>query len=226
MLKIYSIDETATYKNVFKGVFDLPFESDTTYINIKYYYGIDAFASSWYAYYFNDTEEDLISQYYNYLTNDFKSDIQKKSAKDIINTYGTHVLMSIETGVRQDYYFRASSDNELERRMVYNSAKYFYSTPGILMSPAPEEYMDKENIYTEYIGGIHTYPNAWMADITNYDNKLKVDLKVETPEKKDIVLINFLNNREERAIIPIYEFIEDSNKRELIKQAYINYLNF
>lgn len=212
-------DNLSQYKNVLKGMFELPFENDTTFSDAQYYYSVDAFVSSWYLYEFYTSDA---SELYNYLTKEFKADLLVKSAKEIINKYGTHVLMSIETGVRQDYYFRATSDQEMEKRMVYNSARYFSSTPGIWMEPAPKEYVDKENIYTEFIGGVHTYPNAWMFDITNYNEGVKLYIERKDAEKSNIVLVNF--GSQLRSIIPIYEFIEDPIKRKAIEEEYISYL--
>lgn len=213
-------DGLSKYKNVLKGMFELPFENDTTFKSSSYYYAVDAFASRWYSYEFYTHD---VAELYNYLTKEFKSDLITKSGEEIINLYGTHVLMCIETGVRQDFYYRTTSEQELQKRMVYNSGKYLESTPGIWMSPEPGEYMDKENLYTEFIGGVHTYPNAWMFDITNYTGSLKLNFERQDLEKSDIVLVNFGSRAQ--AITPIYEFIEDPLKREEVYKAYINYLN-
>lgn len=226
-LKLKTEDTQTDYRNAFKGIFKTPFENDTTYTDLKYYYAIDAFVSSWYEHHFLLFSEKDLLPLRNYLTDEFKADLESKSAKEIIKLYGTHVMVDIEVGWRQDFYYRTSSKDDLQRRMVYASGQFLKSTPGIFVSPDSTKYYEKENIYSEYVSGVSpvSEPNAWMFDITNYDKKLKFETRENKIENKTLVLVNWGDRSRVGPIVPIYEFISDANKREALKQAYIEYLS-
>lgn len=219
------------YKNAFRDMFDISFENDTSFIDIKYYYAMDSFVSSWYEHYFMIAQDEDLLLLQDYLTDEFKADIKSKSARDIIQLYGTHVMVDIEVGWRQDYYYRSSSDNNLQRRMVYASAKFFKTTPGIWMEPASNVIQAKENIYTEYVSGVDPInePSAWMFDITNYNEKSDFEVRKHTIDKENVVLVNWGKNNARSSkfgpIIPIYEFVSDNTKKQALKDACQEYLN-
>lgn len=226
-MKIKVDDILVESKNAFKGIFDTPFENDIAFTDINYYYALDAYASGWYEHHFNLFFDDDLLLLRDYLTDEFKSDLESKPANEIIKLYGTHVMVDIEVGWRQDYYYRSSSNEELQKRMVYTSARLLKSSPGIWMSPGPGIYYEKENLYTEYVSGIDPVgePNAWMFDVTNYNEKLLFETRNHTIGQEDLVLINWGTRSHLGPIIPIYEFILDATKREALLQAYKEYLN-
>lgn len=226
-LKIKTDNISKEYKNAFRGIFDIPFENDTTFVELNYYYAINAFVSSWHEHYFQLFNNKDLLLLRERLTDEFKSDLESKSVNEIINLYGTHVMVDIEVGWRQDYYFRSSSDEELDKRMIYASAKFLSSTPEIWMEPKPETYYDKENLYSEYVSGVDPVnePVAWLFDITNYSDKLKFENREHAIEKKNLVLVNWGRRSGFGPIIPIYEFVADITKREALLQACQEYLN-
>lgn len=225
--KIITGNSTAGYKNIFKAMFETPFENDTTYTDLRYYYAMDAFVSSWYEHYFDLRSYQDLAILFNYLTDEFKSDLNSKSADEIIKLYGTHVLMDIVVGWRQDFYYRSTSNSYLQERMVSASGRFLNSTPGIWMKPIPEDFKEKENLYTEYVSGVNPIesPNAWMFDITNYDDKVKFDLRENTIARESTVLVDFGQRSMKGAVIPIYEFVTDASKKEALSKAYQTYLN-
>ncbi|GEM_PF-987786 len=226
-MKIKASDIGTEYKNAFRGIFDTPFEDDTAFTHLTYHYAIDAFASSWYEHYFLFFREKDILLLQKYLTEEFKSDLATKSAQEIIELYGTHVMVDIEVGWRQDYYYRAGSEDDLQRRMVYASGKFLGSSPGLWMSPGPDTYYDKENLYTQYVSGVDPVnkPNAWMFDITNYSEELKFEGREHAIENESLVLINWGSRSRYGPLIPVYEFVSDTAPREALLQAYREYLS-
>lgn len=227
-MKIESNDYAKEYKNAFRGVLDTPFENDKTFTDIEYYYAINAFTSSLYEYFFDlsDSETHLLS-IKRYLTDEFKSDLETKSAKELISLYGTHVLVDIEIGMRQDYYYRTTLNEYLKRNMIRASDKYLHSTPGIFQSPFEGPINQKENIYTEYVNGFDEVgeANAWMIDITNYTENMKVRLPVYASAENNPILVNWGTDSGSSPIIPIYEFVSDGAKKEALIQAYKEYLS-
>lgn len=228
-LEISSDNPSKEYKNAFKELFDTPFENDNTFTDVEYYYAINSFVSSWYGYYFSLYYEESLSLLSDYLTDEFRSDLNIKSAKEIINLYGTHVMVSIEVGCRQDFNYRSSSMYSLDRNMIRASSKYLQSTPGVWQSPTPDPTNEKENIYTEYVNGIDLKgeTNAWMIDITNYSEDIKAEYKNYTIDDKSTVLVNWGTSSWSGSspIIPIYEFVSDTAKKEALKEAYKEYLS-
>lgn len=225
--KIVIGNSSTEHNNIFKAMFEMPFENDTTYSDLKYYYAMDAFVSSWYEHYFDLRSYEDLSILTNYLTDEFKSDLNSKSADEIIKLYGTHVLMDIIAGWRQDFYYRSTSNSQLQEKMVSASGRFLSSTPGILMEPLPQDPEEKENLYSEYISGVNPTekPNAWMFDITNYEDKVKFDLRKNAIERESTVLVDFGKRSLKGAVIPIYEFVADAAKKEALTKAYQAYLN-
>lgn len=231
MLNLDTRNISVEYKNAFKGIFDTPFENDTVFVDHEYYYAIDRFASTWYEHYFNLFGNEDFLTLLDYLTDDFKSDLVSKSAKEIIALYGTHVMVDVEVGWRQDYYYRNTSNDDLQKRMVYASSQFLGSTPGIWMSPGPNTSNDKENLYSEYVSGVDgvNEPVAWMFDLTNYEQGLHFESREHAIQNESLVLIGWgkrsnFSSTGFGPIIPIYEFVSDVSKREALQKAYKEYL--
>lgn len=219
------LDDNKKYKNAFRKMFEDPFEDDITHVDVEYHYAIDAFASEWYRVWLY---EDDLKKIKPFLSSEFKNDIQNMSASKIVEKYGTHVISSFSYGRKTQFIYRASSDYQLKERMVYASAKYFGCTPGIWMEPGPANYPDKENIYLEIIGGNSQFPNAWMIDMTN-DGKTPLDYKLSSDaDDSNIVLVNFQRADEwpfRKPLDPIYEFVDDAEKRLALEKAVEDYLS-
>lgn len=226
-IQINTTDVSSEYKNAFKGVFDTPFENDTTFMGLQYYFAIDAFVSCWYEYYFVLFRDNDLLLLRDYLTDEFKADLESKPADEIIKLYGTHVMVDVEVGWRQDYYYRSSSDEDLQKRMVNASSNFLNSSSVIWTSPGTDAYYQKENLYAEYVSGVDPVnePVAWMFDITNYSEKQKFEVREHAIEAESTVLVNWGKRSKFGSIIPIYEFISDVSKREALQQAYQTYLS-
>lgn len=224
MLENIGIPETEAekFKNALSAMFDHSFKHDKTFPDETYYYAYTAWIGGWNRYYiYLQSPNDLIP----YLTERFIADLENLPASGIIKKYGTHILVSFYTGFRNDFLFRATTDQDLEKRLVKAGIKYLSDTPGILTSDPPEYNLDKENIYYELVAGQPPYPNAYMIDITNYDddNGLKPNIIREEATEENIALINFGNSTLNQ-LIPIYEVIEDAQIKEEVKKEYTKYL--
>ena len=64
-----------------------------------------------------------------------------------------------------------------------------------------------------------------MFDITNYEDKVKFDLRKNAIERESTVLVDFGKRSLKGAVIPIYEFVADAAKKEALTKAYQAYLN-
>ena len=213
----FSKDESVSYKNLFKATFEGTFAYDTSFPNLDYHYlGGSSIATSYLAR-FIYRENDVAK----YLTEQFKSDIEVLSPDEIIKKYGTHLLREVYVGHRIDYLYRANTSDysTLNSWSGYNAYCYFkIPNSGLTIYKPDSTNPQKENLYIEALYATLPNPNVWMLDITNYQGEpINFDSKMTD---ESMTLINF----SDKALIPIYELIEDVNKKEELRLAYEKYL--
>lgn len=215
----FSETESTTYKNLFRATFDGIFSGDTSFPNIDYYYvgGSSNFTAYLGRFIYN---QKTVSQY---LTDEFKFDVETLSADKVIEKYGTHLLREVYLGRRIDYVYRAnSSDMNILLSWANYNEYYYFKIPnsGVIISTPEVSNPDKENLYIQVVDDINPNPNTWMFDITNYQAEPITFNGWNNVTNENVTLINF----SDKALIPIYEIIEDSTKKEEIRQAYEKYL--
>lgn len=213
----FTEDEIVKYKNLFKEVFVSPFKNDTSFIDLPYFYAGTSQLHTWYrAYMMNDYLGD-------YLTDEFKADLQTKSADDIIKLYGTHILKGVSIGERIDYLYRTTVSFNLNKLLLRNSHYYFSVGPLSFTDEPEKKLQEKENIYFEVIGGGVSNPNSWMVDVTNYSGERIVYDGWNKLTDSNLTLIGFdgINSKQ----LPIYEVVSDSVKKEELRKAYERYLS-
>lgn len=215
-----SEEELSKHKNIFRETFESPFESDTTFRSINYKYeGISqvvVYAS------FGIFEMDLEKFRAKYLTSEFKKDLETKTAAEIITLYGTHVLKKINVGQRMDYFYRHNHESDGRHWLIPTIRKYFLPAPSVWTETPQEEAPLKQNLSIELIRANRLIAtNSWMIDITNYTGKKIVSLEWNNILEKDHTLVNFSRND---GVVPIYEFVKDTAKKEALIKAYNAYL--
>jgi len=221
----FNENEISKYKNLFKGNFISAFEKDTSFPDLSYnYLGITQVNTNCrLSFHYTDYLRELVLS--KYLTDEFKADLEIKTAEEIIKQYGTHILKDIGIGERIDYLYRYAADenNNSYNCFIYNNNQYFSLSPLVMCKKPEGDPPLKENLYIEVVDGRRHNPNAWMVDITNFKGeRIIFDGWNNIITNDNLTLVNF---RTTDCLIPIYEFIEDPAKKEAFIQAYEKYLS-
>ncbi|PXV63050.1 MAC/Perforin domain-containing protein [Dysgonomonas alginatilytica] len=220
----FSSAEISKYKNLFKEKFDSPFKNDSSFPNLSYYYmGTSQVNVVYHLYFFFSSYRKERFQT-KYLTDGFKADLETKSAEEIIKIYGTHILSSIKVGERMDYLYRYAPDENSNSYswFLYNTHKYFSQGPSAWGSAPENDPPLKENLYIEVVDGTRPNPNTWMVDITNYQGERIIFNGWNTITDDNLTLVAFRNRD---CLIPIYELVKDTVKKEALIKAYEKYLS-
>ncbi|MBD8389027.1 MAC/perforin domain-containing protein [Dysgonomonas sp. BGC7] len=215
----FSKDESVKYKNLFKATFETAFINDISFPELDYSYSGYSSTAAIYLARFLYRQQTATK----YLTEEFKADLQKLSPDEIIKKYGTHLLREVYVGQRIDYLYRANSSDLriLNSWSGYNAYYYFrIPTSGLTVYKPDVASPQKENLYIEAVDGTSSKPNAWMIDITNYQSEPIVFEGWGNITDETMVLVNF----SDEALIPIYDLVEDTTKKEELRQAYEKYL--
>ena len=219
----FSDDEISQYKNLFKEKFVSPFADDTSFPDLSYQYlGISQMLVQYHMYFFYMSY--LEKRIYEYMTDEFKNDLESKSAEEIIQIYGTHILTAIKIGERIDYLYRYAGDENSNSYswFLYNMHRYFSQGPSTWGSPPEGNSPLKENLYIEVVDGTRPDPNAWMVDITNYTGERILFEGWNNITDANLTLVDFRSNN---GLEPIYNFVYDPVKKEELRKAYVKYLS-
>lgn len=216
--------EIGKYTNLFKAKFDSPFKNDSSFPQLSYsYYGTSQVNVVYHLYflYMSSMQEKFQTKY---LTDEFKADLESKSAEEIIRKYGTHILRGVLIGERMDYLYRYAEDKKSNSYnwFVYNIYRYFSHGTTTLGNTPEEDAPLKENLYIEAVDGTLPNPNTWMVDITNFQGERIIFNGWNTITDANLTLVNFRNKD---GLIPIYEFVKDPAKKAALVKAYEKYLS-
>lgn len=151
------------------------------------------------------------------LTSKFVDDVEKCSADQLVETYGTHVLTDVGIGGRIHTLYRslviASSKTPIVRAGLNSSMNKNGLFPGGMSSAETDENISKNiggKLEVEYHGGapmvLPIFPN--IVDVNKWQQTVNDDNAV-------LVKINW------EETIPIYELISDPVKKEQVKDAIV-----
>jgi len=177
-----------------------------------------------YGYYSNYMIWKRYSIYYdqevnNYLTTDFKKDVTLLNAKELVYKYGTHVLTRIKIGSKFDVVYQAAAPVEsLNREAIsmeglrYALKRTFGLMSGYLDDPNLRNLNSNSSaqIYYSAVGG-----NFNELKTETINNRLVLNLnkwKASVTEDKAKFIGPLSNGLE-----PLYKFIDDATKKELVK---------
>lgn len=219
----FSDSEISKYKNLFMEKFASPFKDDTSFPDLSYeYLGISQVFVQYHLYflYMSHMEKKI----HPYFTEEFKNDLETKSADEIIQTYGTHILKAILIGERMDYLYRYADDKNSNSYnwFMYNMHKYFSQGPYVWGNEPEKGSPLKENLYIEVVDGTRPNPNVWMVDITNFKGERIMFDGWENMTDANLTLVDFRSND---GLEPIYNLVSDPDKKEALKKAYEKYLS-
>lgn len=165
-----------------------------------------------------------------YLCHTFLEDLDNYSPEQFIKSYGTHVLCDISIGGRLNMIYRSIIYEEISNTVKTRIIKSGFNAtiPKILKHNAS---IDSEITITES----DTKKNQnWSLFIQSFGGKAinttyKADSSIPTIDlgtwqnsitENNAALVDIAWDK----AIPIYEFINDPNKKELIKQAMVAYI--
>lgn len=220
----FTVQEIGQYKNLFSGTFNGAFENDNFFEDLSYNFlgTSEILASSLIAFDYPQHRKEWFLT--NYLTDEFKEDIDTKSAEEIIELYGTHLLMHIKVGQRIDYLYRYAEDknSNSDSWFFYNIPQYFTGL-GLLGGSRPKTDSPlKENMYVEVVDGAEPSPNVWMLDITNYEKERVQFNDWDELTEEHLTLVDFWMR--DKPLTPIYDFVADEKKKKALMTAYQKYL--
>ncbi len=219
----FDTSEINRYKNLFKETFTSPFKNDTSFPDLPYkYIGLSQVHVKYHLYFmYMSHMQKLIG---NYFTDEFKSDLENKSAEEIIRTYGTHLLTAIKIGEKMDYLYRYTEDKNQNSYswFLHNIPRYFSHGPTTWGSEPESAAPLKENLYIEVVDGTRPNPNTWMIDITNFKGERIIFDGWNNISDANLTLVNFRGNN---SLVPIYDLISDPVKKEELIKAYEKYLS-
>jgi len=171
----------------------------------------------------------------NYLTPSFVQALNTKSADEIIQMYGTHVLTDFTIGGRYNFMFRSmantSMTNTAKREAVKEGANYSFMKMGILPDPAyvlggaTQEMINRYNNDNKYKG---LYIVSYGGDGENSF----YNLETESPPTLNTLSWEQSVNKNNAALteinwdkaIPIWEFASNPTQSEALKAAAINHV--
>ncbi|NML23877.1 hypothetical protein HHL16_23555 [Pseudoflavitalea sp. G-6-1-2] len=155
----------------------------------------------------------------NYLSTEFKNDIQLLSSADLVKKYGTHILNGISLGAKVHGVYQAISDAKNRKRSAEAGAEVaFRSVLGYTWGFGPvvlaSEYksLSAAKLVYEVVGG------DLSAIKENKTNPVSVNITdwLKTVKREEAMFVDINRN----GLIPIYELISDENKKLSIK-AYV-----
>ncbi|MDR6489460.1 hypothetical protein J2799_003999 [Chryseobacterium vietnamense] len=170
---------------------------------------------------FNATADMLAD----YITPEFAQDLQVKSPQQIVQDYGTHVMVDIYTGAKMDILFQSETRNESRDRAArigikLGMAKIFDVDVqnDVNTSESAMNYSKKLSYRTRggdpskgLIGELNLDQNTPKINIANWQNS-------STPNNS--VLVDFGNN----GLVFIFDLVKDPAKKAELKSYVIQYL--
>lgn len=214
------VEATVSYA-VFKATISYSFNS-TDVFNSKYIYGSYNFMIKHKRVRLNATTDNLT----NYLTPGFTSALQSMTAAQLVNTYGTHVLVDLYTGARMEMIYQSETTNESRETAARAGIKASVSSVfGLDVSNEVDVNNAKQNFSKKLSyrtrGGD---PSKGLVGEINLDqNNPKINITAwqssSTPD--NAVLVDIAP----KGLTPLYELITDVNKRTEVENYIKQYLN-
>ena len=152
-----------------------------------------------------------------YLTSTFVQDCRKLNAEQLVNRYGTHVLKNIVLGGRLSALYRSKVSSGSKKRVVeagvsVGVSKIFNIEVDGAQSSSEANKNSEESLRYFTVGGSSS--NALVGKIGPKEN-IVIDI---IPWQNSVTLKNAqLIDIDEDGLIPLYELIPDSRKRNEVK---------
>ncbi|MEN5087723.1 MAC/perforin domain-containing protein [Sphingobacterium faecium] len=161
----------------------------------------------------------------NYLNNDFKNNINQLSADQLVNIYGTHVLLDITVGGRMLFNFTANISSEkttdTKKAKVEGGLGFFVKKFGInFKSTKTTEEMTtnfnesrERQMNIKYQGGSNSGTSV-SFDSNGYSSEsINIGSWEQSVNENNCALIDITR------MVPLYHFISDPTKKAQVKAA-------
>ncbi|AIM38682.1 hypothetical protein KO02_19750 [Sphingobacterium sp. ML3W] len=161
----------------------------------------------------------------NYLNNDFKNNINQLSADQLVDIYGTHVLLDITVGGRMLFNFTANISSEktteTKKSKVEGGLGFFVKKFGINFksSKTTEEITTNFNESRErqmnikYQGGSNSGTSVTFNSDGYSSESINIGSWEQSVTDRNCALIDITR------MVPIHHFISDPTKKALVKTA-------
>jgi hypothetical protein len=166
----------------------------------------------------------------NYLDVNFIADLQTKTADQIVEIYGTHVLTDIKTGGKVHMLYRSVINEANKREIVINGASFALKRILGFVVSGPQDYSLSVNNKQAYasisvVGGTQVlFPVAGEFDPSKSTQLIYYGdwaISVNSGKKRSAVFIS----ADHKKSIPIYELVTNITKKNELKLAVENYIN-
>lgn len=167
-----------------------------------------------------------------FLTPSFHQNLATYTTDHFIETYGTHVLIDISIGGRLSFLYRSiiagTNEHSRKKEIVESGLKFNIWKIGVNTNNSHStetiKQLKTKNTQWECILEYHGGSNSGRSDTFNAEGGSTTTINQSAWEQSvnednaALIEINW------KKAIPIWEFIEDSNKKEEIKTAINNYI--
>jgi len=178
----------------------------------------------------NTVVEDLTP----YLNPNFVKDLDRKTPEQIVANYGTHVLCDISIGARLQFDYRSAiteEQNRTEKKIIVEAGANF--NVGLIKAGGTANHeleiikeRNKKNTTWNLTLKSRGNSHSGIAELYFTNANPPKDLNFQfaewekTAEEKGAALVDINWNR----TYPIYEFVSDPIKKQLIKDVVIKYI--
>jgi hypothetical protein len=198
------------------------FSSKTSYARFEEAYKIKQIQFT------QDVTLDLLK---NYLTSEFLNNINNYTAEDLVERYGTHVLLDISIGGRLVFDFSASLVNETtfekKTKSVEGALGFFVKKFGINISTTrtTEEMTKSFNESRDRKFGLEFYGGTNSGRSVSFDANGNSSETINIAGWEQSVNVNNAGLVNIERAAPIYEFISDPVKKQQVKNAVEKYIS-
>jgi len=164
----------------------------------------------------------------NYLDVNFIADLQTKTADQIVEIYGTHVLTDIKTGGKVHMFYRSVINEDNKREIVINGASFALKRIMGFVS-GPQDYSISVNNKQGYanisvVGGNKIlFPMAGVFDPSKSTQLIYYGDWATSVNSGKIGSAVFISADHKKSI-PIYELVTNIAKKNELKLAIENYI--
>lgn len=163
----------------------------------------------------------------NFLTDNFKEDLQNFPASEIVRRYGTHVLLGVDLGgkliVRMEVTGRTDSlKRAASASLKANVSKIFSVSTSIDVNTSHANEIERGSLYYRTVGGRPNTSIIGATDINNALPAINISNWVESCDTTytNMVLIDIPDN----CLVPLYDLISDQSIKQNVQQYIEDYI--
>lgn len=156
----------------------------------------------------------------NYLTSNFSKDLEEKTAEQIVQKYGTHVVVDIYTGSIIDMIFQAKTTNPDRENAARIGVKTVAGTDNEIDTQSASKNYEKKLFYKTR-GGDKSLAIAGIFNLEKITPTINFYNWQSTSTIENAVLVDFGDN----GLIFLYDLVKDPAKKAELKLYIDQYIN-